>query len=395
MFESLKIAGLALLGGVFVVMPVVDFIRGELWLRQLPATFGEARLMRRAHSPLKKALRVPAHAVWYSVRYAIIAPALLVLRLFGVSQDDACVALAEKIFAGMHAQAIKFFEDDVAAAKAVNPKRPLLVVSTVSKSGTNLALFLTANILSRGDGVAFLGGDHLHSHIPWPDSKCVGMPAITLADAVAAPRRPVVVNDTVIVKTHLPINEIPYHESDKYLVVLRDPKDIVVSSHHFFAAVALGPAMYPLPALVRMFANNQHEGLDGHWANHAAAVWLVQSFRNVKLLFYEDIVREPAKTVADVAKWMGVELTEAQLARVVESISFKFMQKIGLHFDGGFGTPLSTGGEMIRSGKVGESKTALTQQQRDLIDAAMIKRLEELRSTFPYRERFMSSGGGH
>jgi hypothetical protein len=64
------------------------------------------------------------------------------------------------------------------------------------------------------------------------------------------------------------------------------------------------------------------------------------------------------------------------------------MKQNNLHFDAGRATPLSTGGEMMRAGKVGDSATELTKEQRAQIDAAMLSGLEKLGSTFPYRERY-------
>jgi hypothetical protein len=384
-----QIAALAALGAVFVVAPVVDYVRAELFLRRLPATFSRnPRFLRQVHSPLTKALRVPAHAVWYALRYGVIAPALVALQLCGFSQDDVCLRLLSRGLDGTHAKNVAVFAADVAAAKAVCATRPLLVVSTFAKSGTNLTLFLAACILTKGDGVAHLGGDHVHAHMPWPDGRSVGIGGIELRDAVLQPRRPCVVNDTIVVKTHLPVDQIPFHDTDKYIVVLRDPKDIALSLYHFSKAVALGPAMFPLSTVARMFAQDDVADRNDHWAAHADAAWRLRAKPNVLVLFYEEMVANPTKTAVDVAQFMGVELTAAELARVVEQTSFKFMQQIGLHFDGGVGTPLSTGGEMIRSGKVGEAKSAFTQQQRDAIDAAMLARLQALNSTFSFVERY-------
>jgi hypothetical protein len=329
--------------------------------------------------------------VYYAIRYIIIAPLLFVLSLVGVTQRSLLVALVPRFVSkNVHERAAAALVDEVTIAKKLSP-RPLVFVSTWSKSGTNLTLNMAISILARGDAGVALDGDHIHATVPWPDGNAaVGFPALLLRDLVVLPKRAGLVNDALIVKTHQPLSVVPLSApNDKCIVVLRDPKDICVSGHHFIASIALGPAMVPLAVHVDLFCvGDSVAGLDGPWWVHADSAWRAIGKPNVLVMFYEDMVRDPTATVRAVAQFLAVDLTAAEVTKVVELSSFKWMKQNNLHFDAGRATPLSTGGEMMRAGKVGDSATELTKEQRAQIDAAMLSGLEKLGSTFPYRERY-------
>jgi hypothetical protein len=381
----LSIVFIVLVALVFMMLP--GYIQGVQFLQSLPPTFKKnAPLVKKLHSPRMFALSLPAHIVYYAIRYIIIAPLLFVLSLVGVTQRSLLVALVRFASKNKHEQAVAVLVDDVASSKKLS-SRPLVFVSTYSKSGTNLTLHMANSILARGDAGVALDGDHIHATVPWPDGTSMGLPFPLVRDLILLPKRAGLVNDALVVKTHQPLSVVPLSApNDKCIVVLRDPKDVCVSAYHFFASTALGPAMMPLSVVVDTFCNGT--GLDGPWWVHADSAWRAIGKPNVKVMFYEDMVRDPTATVRAVAQFLAVDLTAAELAKVVELSSFKWMKQNNLHFDAGRSTPLSTGGEMMRAGKVGDSATELTKEQRAQIDAAMLSGLEKLGSSFPYRERY-------
>jgi len=381
---------------VLVLLMLPGYWRGVQFRQTLPSTFKRnAPLVSKLHSPLMFALSLPVHILYYAIRYAVIAPVLFVLSLVGVTQRSLLVALVRFGTRNTHARAAAALVNEVTLAKKLSP-RPLVFVSTWSKSGTNLTLNMVVSIQARSDAGVALDGDHIHATVPWPDGNAsVGFPALLLRDLVVLPKRAGLVNDALIVKTHQPLSVVPLSApDDKCIVVLRDPKDICVSGYHFVASIALGPAMVPLAVHVDLFCvGDSVAGLDGPWWVHADSAWRAVGKPNVKVMFYEDMVRDPTAAVRAVAQFLAVDLTAAELAKAVELSSFKWMKQNNLHFDAGRATPLSTGGEMMRAGKVGDSATELTREQRAQIDAAMLSGLEKLGSSFPYRERYLQREG--
>ena len=104
------------------------------------------------------------------------------------------------------------------------------IVMTYPKSGTNWMLQIAHQLIhhARGDY------DHIHDVIPWPDIET--MPgfmrryAIPLSQAdgwESAPER------KRVIKTHFNWDLIPYSPDARYIAVIRDPKDVFVSSYFF------------------------------------------------------------------------------------------------------------------------------------------------------------------
>jgi hypothetical protein len=87
---------------------------------------------------------------------------------------------------------------------------------------------------------------------------------------------------------------------------------------------------------------------------------------------------------------MGISLTEAQMAKVIERSSFQYMKQ----HESQFGTPIlpfmkaKDKAVMIRSGKSGSSNELINREQQAAIDRFCQELLHKLGSDFPYREMF-------
>ena len=103
-------------------------------------------------------------------------------------------------------------------------------VATFAKSGTNWMMQIVHQLLFHGQGEY----DHIHDVVPWPETRAMGplskytIPVEDPAVWMASPEH------KRVIKTHLDWELIPYSEEARYIVVIRDPKDIFVSSYFFF-----------------------------------------------------------------------------------------------------------------------------------------------------------------
>jgi hypothetical protein len=371
----------------FVVIPAIECVRGFRFLQTLPTSAArQSRIFRVMFSPFVRAGVFPSRVLWYAARYALIAPTLLVARVLGFSQTDLLCRMMPRIVAAHHQETVDELQKALVRAPAAVGSGRLLWAVTFMKSGTNWIMFMCAAILYRGNVDAFLQGDHLHARIPWPEAaKLMPGGSVALDAALAVPTSPDAAANTVIVKTHLPFADVPYSDADKYVVVLRDPKDVVPSAYHFIAGVAMGPAMLPLDAVAHAMANGCM--MQEPWAEHADQAWRARNRHNVLLLFYEDMVADHKTTVVRLAQFMGVTLTDAELARVLDVTSFRWMKEQHLFFEAGRATTMGYGSEMIRSGKASRG-AELSAEQCDIIDAGICKQLATLGSAFPYNERY-------
>ena len=108
-------------------------------------------------------------------------------------------------------------------------------VCTYSKSGTNWTMQIAHQIAHYGEAEF----DNIYDEIPWPD---MSMP-IELAQLDDPRPLQQSATDQRVIKTHLESDYVPYHPDAKYIVVIRDPKDVFVSSYFFGQGVTLQPIL--------------------------------------------------------------------------------------------------------------------------------------------------------
>lgn len=256
-----------------------------------------------------------------------------------------------------------------------------VVVATYEKSGTNWMLQIVHQVATVGLGRF----DHIHDVAPWPDapggqtSVAVPLEEPTWREAPAGLRP---------VKTHLPREATPLTDAARYVVVIRDPKDVVVSSYHFVRGIALGPLMPSVSAWVELFLSEQgFAPSGGPWPEHVAGWWAERHRPNVLALRYEELVADLPGGIGQVADLMGVDLDPQALERVRSHCTFEAMRAVGERFDLGPFTPLgSQQTRMVRRGAAGGSAELLTAEQRRRIDDHCESALHRLGSDFPYAE---------
>lgn len=101
-----------------------------------------------------------------------------------------------------------------------------VLVCTYSKSGTNWMLQIAQQLAFDGDG----DYQHIHDVAAWPDvSASLGKRlCIPLRDPRVWQASP---HGLRVVKTHLGAAHVPYSPGAHYLIVIRDPKEVFVSSY--------------------------------------------------------------------------------------------------------------------------------------------------------------------
>ena len=258
-----------------------------------------------------------------------------------------------------------------------------IFVSTFAKSGTNWMMQIAHQIAWRGDGKF----EHIHDVVSWPDGsgKRTRKTMIALENELVKKLSPTGMR---VIKTHLSAHYVPYNEKANYLIVIRDPKEVFVSSYPFVGGVA-GPLMPDVDVWPGMFlSNNWPINFGNTWAEHTASYWALKDKPNVLVLSYTRLKEDPRSGIGKVAATLGVELSEQELEKVLEKSSFPYMKSINHKFnpmpDGMI--PWGKGFEMIREGKTGNSSELITREQQMRIDAHFQAEFKKLGSDFPYHE---------
>ncbi len=254
-----------------------------------------------------------------------------------------------------------------------------VIVCTYAKSGTNWMMQIVEQIAYRGRA----DFEHIHDLVPWPDAPMFD--GLSLDDPSGAEHSPTGLR---AVKTHLDADFVPYNTDAKYVVVLRDPKDVLVSSH-FFAYETIGriTGVPPVDKWVEMFLDNQFPF--GPWPEHVASYWRWRERPNVLIVSFGEMKANLDDVVSRVAALMGVALSPEEHAAVVERSGFAYMKAHETQFapPTPFGG-INTNGTMIRQGKRGGSSELLTVEQQRQIDEMMQSSLSRLAPDFPYDKLF-------
>ena len=191
-------------------------------------------------------------------------------------------------------------------------------------------------------------------------------------------------------KTHSILDEVP--KGGKYIVVLRDPKDALVSHFHFFEDFYFEKGTIDLETFAREHyipGRNVHKHLLSLWGRHKDKDVLPLCFENMKADFEGTIER--------VADFIGIRLDEELKQIVLKQSDIKFMQEHKDQFEdhlirkarsAAMRLPLDGKLNKVRNGQVGEAKDKVSehiQQELDEIWQAEItpqiglKSYEELR----------------
>jgi len=284
-----------------------------------------------------------------------------------------------KSIVGLAMKRLRSASNKEKAFAGYTPTEHDVFVTTFGKSGTNWMMQISQQISYRG-AAEF---DHIHALAAWPDSPGVG--PIPLSDTSPIDMSPTGLR---IIKTHNETEFVPYNEKATYLTILRDPKEVLVSSYYFLGG-ALG-------LLSHITIDDWYElaiapgSLMEAWAVHAASFWAWRDRSNVLVLNFGDVKNEPRKSIEQVVAKMGVELTGAQLAEVIRRASFEYMSA----HESQFAPPQALFGDkskptlMVRRGASGKSDELLSQTQQAEVDRLCQAELKKIGSDFPYSTEF-------
>lgn len=304
--------------------------------------------------------------------YGIAAPLVWTLEKLGRS---------ERFFAGLRKGQLRRLAKQNPFAGYV-PSSHDVFIATFAKSGTNWAMQIVHQLLFHGQGEF----DHIHDVVPWPDMNSAGPMrryAIPLDDPsvwMASPEH------RRVIKTHFDWDQIPYSEDARYIAVIRDPKDVFVSSYFFFVKAGVLRALMPSGDLwYRLFRSDSFP-VGGSWAANTAGYWAQRHRPNVLVLSFKQMKRDLRGTVLQVAEFLNLHLPDTVLDEVCRKSSFEYMKQIDQKFQPWKMAPWGAQASMMRKGAQGGSSELLTPQRQRELDAYFMEELKRLGSDFPYEE---------
>ena len=255
-------------------------------------------------------------------------------------------------------------------------------VMTYAKSGTNWMMQIAHQLIYHGKGEY----DHLHDLVPWPDTLAMPGPlkkyAIPLEEATHWRSAP---EQLRVIKTHFNWDMLPHSDKARYIAVIRDPKDIFVSSYHFIRDGIYGRSMPTVETWLDLFLSPDFP-IGGSWAVNTAGYWAERHRPNILVASFKDMKRDLRGTVNQVARFLGIDVGDDIIDEVCRLSSFAYMKSIDQKFAIGKMIAWREPGVMIRKGAQGGSSEMLTPAQQRRMDEYFIAELARLGSDFPYAE---------
>jgi hypothetical protein len=266
--------------------------------------------------------------------------------------------------------------------RAYTPGEQDVFVMTYAKSGTNWMMQVVWQLIHHCEKEF----DHIHSVVPWPDAvlntRTMKNYAIPLEKATAWRTAP---EQKRIIKTHLNWEMVPYSEQARYIAVIRDPKDVFVSSYFFLRENFFGRAMPSLETMHRLFVDGK--ALTGQsWALNAAGYWAQHHRPNVLVVPFTSMKHDLEGTVRKIAEFLDIHVSEDVIGEVCRRSSFTYMKCIDERFAPYRGAPWRKPAMMMRKGEQGGSSELLSSEQQRAIDAGCLAELRRLGSDLPYEE---------
>ena len=232
----------------------------------------------------------------------------------------------------------------------------------------------------------------LGSLSPWIDARFSPFPlAQIIANAEAQTHRR-------FLKSHLPLDALPWDDRIKYICVGRDGRDVFMSlANHYGAYTDLAYQLLnggedfvgePIPKC----PDDIHELFDG-WIRRAWFPWefdgwpfwshfyQVQSFwnfrqlPNIYLLHYADLKADLEGEMRRLAQYLGIDVAETTWPSLVEAAGFEAMKAAAIAQDSGPGIFEGGAARFFFKGTNGRWRDVLTEQELVDYDAAVARAL--------------------
>ncbi|MCX7063591.1 MAG: sulfotransferase domain-containing protein [Proteobacteria bacterium] len=206
------------------------------------------------------------------------------------------------------------------------PMRPSdVVVATFPKTGTTWTQQICHGLRSRGD----MNFDEVSRVAPWIErGHMFGIDAT--APQQFEPR---------VFKTHLEYEHV--NKGARYIHVIRDPKDVLVSFYGFMSSAIIDPNAISIDTFANVWLLSDHVGersdpnapfgpfLYNYW-RHLLDWWAAREHAPVLTLAYEHMRADLRGHVARIAAFMGITADRALLDLATRQSTFEYM---ALHKD--------------------------------------------------------------
>jgi aryl sulfotransferase len=256
-------------------------------------------------------------------------------------------------------------------------------VCTPSKNGTTWMQAICAWLIFQQPELDFNPAERS----PWLDATIYPIDEVIAGLEAQTKRR--------VIKTHTPLDGIPYHESCTYITVYRDPRDAFLSMRNHMDNMKLFAIDMPemeLEESFRFFVDMEYVpggppmGLEAVIA-HYDSYWNFRHLPNVNFFHYADLKRDLRGEMGKVAAALGTDIAPDLLSRLAEAASFESMKSQPEKFVPGASMDTwHDTGRFLNKGASGQWKEVLSAETLSAFDAKLAQLLP------PDRARWLTQG---
>ena len=214
------------------------------------------------------------------------------------------------------------------------PRADDIIVATAYKSGTTWTLGIVRQLILLGQAVPPFDDLWIEARFEPPGER------ITQAEDQQHRR---------FIKTHLPLDGLPFYPQVKYIVVGRDPHDVFMSLWNHYANHTVGfyafindipdrvGAPFPVCAqdihafwrewITRGWFAWESEGYP-YWGNlhHTQTWWNYRHLDNIFFVHYNDLLADLAGEIGRIARFLNIEIPDQSLPALLEAVSLASMR---------------------------------------------------------------------
>jgi aryl sulfotransferase len=263
-----------------------------------------------------------------------------------------------------------------------------VVISTSYKAGTTWMQAIIGTIIFHETGIPA----PVMELSPWLDMRV--FPEAEMKAALAGQEH------QRFIKTHLPLDGLPYYPEVRYIVVGRDPRDVFMSllnhwgnlTDEFYAAMnehSDNPGE-PLPRMPEDSREAWKAWItrgafpwesDGWpwWSHlhHCASWWEFRHLPNIAFFHYADMLEDLEREMRRAADHIGVTVPEASWPRLVDACRFESMKRDSARVVGDVSFAFKGGNDtFLNQGTNGRWRDVLDESDLELYRAAMARTLE-------------------
>jgi aryl sulfotransferase len=279
------------------------------------------------------------------------------------------------------------------------PRADDIVVATTYKAGTTWVQTIVANLIFEGNKLP----GALHDISPWLDQRIFPLELMLTQLEQQTHRRSI--------KTHLPLDGLPFHEKIKYVHVGRDPRDVFMSFWNFYSNFTpqllnvvnsvpgrVGAELPPCPAdihelwrqwTMRGWFEWETQGYPlGSVLHHAQSWWEYPHLPNILFVHFADLLADLEGGIRRIARFLEIDPPAGVWPTIVRNCSFAEMKSHGDELLPLMKMMLKGGADaFFHKGTNGRWREVLSADELKLYDAAAEREMT------PDCRRWLENGG--